>query len=554
MFDGVQPGVTTADQLPKKWGQPKPVSNDAAATVLSYSVEKFERVEINIVSDVVRSVTVHYDPPRLPETLIRQLRLVDSRPVNVPDDSGELLGQAFPERGVLFSLSPDGKRVAHVVLDKIDPASFVLRAENDLQNHTHSALADLNYALNQQPQNARALWLRAKIMLGTARFDEALADAEAAVMADPNQPLYRLTRAEILGRQGNFDDAGRETKDLLSTADISEEIKARAMCQLGDLLSRSPAHDYKLAMEHHAAAVKTADPLSIDKNPAVRRAAKRILIDAHLGAALDIASGSWQQKESSVAKWLDRAHAYAEEMIAHDEGEPELRLQVARGALAACAGAEGKLDSIPWARMALQYGKPLVVAADDSWTKARLQWELGTALCDGLASDEVRGVTQHALENTALTITYLEAGAKGRRETPEDVFRLGAIYFREGSLHAVKLNDHKTAVAWFEKAYPLLDRPLPATLSSQQGHYGEWLVSMGLSYWEFGARDFALQLTDAGMQHVEEAVNRKLIDPKALAIPYGNLASMHGQMGHKDEAQNFTQLASKFEPTENPKR
>ncbi len=204
--------------------------------------------------------------------------------------------------------------------------------------------------------------------------------------------------------------------------------------------------------------------------------------------------------------------------------------------------------------MALLYGKPLIVGAEDPWTKLRLQWELGTALSDGLAADDVRGATQHAQANTALTITFLEAGAKGRLETQDDAFRLGGLYFRQGSLYAVRQNDHKTAVAWFEKAYPLLDRPIPATRSNEQGRFGEWLVSMGISYWEVGARDFALQLTDAGMQHVEEAVNRKLLDSKALAIPYSNLASMHQTLGHKEEAQNFAQLAAKFEPTQAPKR
>ncbi len=337
-FSGIQPG-DTAQQLADKWGQGKPLSRDGGETVLGFTVESFKHVEVTIADDKVHTVTVHLDQPLMPETLIRQLKLADVRPVNVPDDSGELLGQAFPERGVLFSLTPDGKRVAHVVIEKVDPAQFVLRAEMDLYSRSYSALADLNYALSRQPQNARALWLRAKIMVTAARYDEALTDVEAALVIEPIQPLYHLTRGEILGRQGNFEEAGQETKDVLTAADLPDLLKARAMCQLGDLLAASPAHDYKLAMEHHASAVKTADPLSVDKKAAVRRAAKQLLIDAHLAAANDIACGYWQQKETAVAKWLDRAQAYAEEMIAHDEGDPALRLQVARGALAACAGA-----------------------------------------------------------------------------------------------------------------------------------------------------------------------------------------------------------------------
>ncbi|KKK63377.1 hypothetical protein LCGC14_2994900, partial [marine sediment metagenome] len=69
--------------------------------------------------------------------------------------------------------------------------------------------------------------------------------------------------------------------------------------------------------------------------PAIRLAAKEVLIDAHLGAANDIAWGSWSQKEKAVAKWSQRAAAFAEELIANDGGTEELRFRVATRSLAA---------------------------------------------------------------------------------------------------------------------------------------------------------------------------------------------------------------------------
>jgi tetratricopeptide (TPR) repeat protein len=548
-FNGVQPGETTGDDLIAKWGEGKQVSQTDTETVLSFAVESFPQVEVTLVENRVRTIVVHLEQSLPPDTLAHKLNLDDIRPVNVPDDSGELLGLAYPERGVLFSVTPDGKRVSHVVLEKVDLSPFVLRAEMDLQSHARSSFADLNYVLSRQPRNARALWLRSRLLADMARYDEALADVEAALSIEPIQPLYHLTRGEVLSHLDKYDEAGQETKSVSASASVPDEVKARAMCQLGDMLAASPAHDYKLAMEHHLSAIKLADPLSIDKHLQVRRAAKLVLIDAHLGVANDVAAGYWQQKDRVVAKWLDRANSYAEDMIDHEDGDPELRLHVARWALASCAAAQGKIDSVPWARSALQFGKPLIAASDDPWTKLRLQWELGLALCDGLSADDFRGAVQHALSNTALTVTYLETGAQARRETAEDAFRLGWLYYRMGSLHAVRRGDHNTAVAWYEKAYPLLDRPLPSAHTSEQGRYGEWLVSMGISYWETGSRDFALQLTDAGLQHVQEAVNRKLADEKALAIPYSNLAFMHETLGHKNEAQNFSQLATKYDPT-----
>src|SRR5262249_30858372 len=151
--------------------------------------------------------------------------------------------------------------------------------------------------------------------------------------------------------------------------DLPDDLKAQAFCLLGDLLAASPAHDYKQALEHHMAAIKLADPLSVDQRMAVRRGAKLLLIDAHLAVANDIACGNWQQKEKTVGKWLDRANAFAEDFLAQEDGEASIRLHIAHGALAACAGAEGKIDSVPWARMAIQNAKPVLAAITDPWTK-----------------------------------------------------------------------------------------------------------------------------------------------------------------------------------------
>jgi hypothetical protein len=163
-FNGVQPGETSQADLIAKWGEGKPISQSDNETVLSFTVDSFPQVEVTLVDNLVRTIVLHLEQPVPPDTLAHKLKLDDVRPVNVPDDSGELLGLAFPERGVLFGISPDGKRVSHVVLEKVDLAPFVLRAEMDLQSHTRSSLADLNYVLSRQPRNARALWLRSRLM------------------------------------------------------------------------------------------------------------------------------------------------------------------------------------------------------------------------------------------------------------------------------------------------------------------------------------------------------------------------------------------------------
>ncbi len=106
--------------------------------------------------------------------LAKQLQIADVRPVNIPDETGQPLGQAYPERGVLLTYAPGGKLVSHVSLEKIDYESFVLRAEMNLDMQCRRSQADLEYVLQQQPQHARAHYLRAKLLLSLARYDEAL--------------------------------------------------------------------------------------------------------------------------------------------------------------------------------------------------------------------------------------------------------------------------------------------------------------------------------------------------------------------------------------------
>ena len=46
---------------------------------------------------------------------------------------------------------------------------------------------------------------------------------------------------------------------------------------------------------------------------------------------------------------------------------------------------------------------------------------------------------------------------------------------------------------------------------------------------------------------MEHAADEGLLEKSALAIPYGNLASMHEQLGDGPEAKKFSELASRYE-------
>jgi tetratricopeptide (TPR) repeat protein len=274
-----------------------------------------------------------------------------------------------------------------------------------------------------------------------------------------------------------------------------------------------------------------------------------VLVHAQLGVANDIAWGFWQQKEKVVPKWLVAAHEVAEDLIDQEGADEMLHLLVLRRALAASAGTQGKLDPVMWTKEAVKTARRMIDTSDDPWRRGRLEWELGVALYDALQADQARGYHDHALSNSSLVVKYLEAASKQRQETPQGAYLLGRLYFRVGAIHAVELNDHRTAVAWFQKALPLLERPQPTTALADVGRLGESFVSIGISYWETGRRDEAIRLTQHGIALVSQGIKDRAMEEDALVVPYSNLAFMHRELGNVKQAENYSEMATRLDGT-----
>ena len=365
---------------------------------------------------------------------------------------------------------------------------------------------------------------------------------------DAKNPAYLLSRAQIVGRLGHPAEAARITRDIIARTDLPPLLKARAQCQLADLTVATHGEDQQ-AVDLRLAAIKTATPLVDDHRVGIRRQAKRVLLDAHLGAANDIAWGAWQQKPQIVPKWIRQADTLAVDLIEHEEADPALRLEVARQAIHAAAGTHGKWNPSEWAHLANDTGKKLLDSADDSLRRERIQWELGLTLSDSLEVAQGRGMNERSLADGMAALADMRQGVRHRQPLAEDLDRLGWVYYRVGVIHAVVKKDHAAAVTWFDRALPLLERPSASTNMGRPniGRQGEALVSMGISYWETGNREDALRLTEQGVKRMDQAVAAKQLDDKALAIPYGNLATMHRELGHEDKARSFADLAAQHE-------
>ncbi len=548
-FKGVTPGETELAVLQESWGSPKQMAMQDGQPVYLYSVDPFDSIEVSVADDIVTSIIIRLQQPVPAKPLAEQLKLAEIRPVLVSDELGHILGQSYPERGVLFSFEPahePGKAtmsVVDVILEPVSAEAFVLRAETYLDTRLTECAKDLKTAIELRPEFARAHWLRARVAASLGDAETALASSGQAIRLEPANPQFLVTRAQILGQAGKFTEAQREVEAAVANAEKRPHVRARALCLLGDLISSEAEPDYGEALKSHMAAISEADPLVASPHPAIRLAAMEVLVDAHLGAAHDIAWGDWENKKVAVDTWLGRASAFAEGMIEAESAGPALQFRVATRALASCVGARGKIDPTPWAENAVKSGQGMIDSVDDQAQEEGIAWDLGLALYDAVQVYQMRDDQDLALKTGQTAIGLLEQG-KDNHANPSDAHLLARLYFRLGTIYAVSKSNHGNAVGWFDKALPLFQEAADSVAPHEVARLGETLVSMGVSYWEVGNRDRGLELTETGVKLIEAAVEGRFVKKSVLEVPYSNLATMHRELGETDKAKEYTRMAS----------
>ena len=161
-FNGVTPGVSTAAEVEKAWGKRHGTREQNGSTVGLYTVGPFEKVEVIFLKDKVQSIIIRLNKTLPAETVATRLQLANLCAVLVSNDMGEVLGQCFPEKGVLIAFEPSippGKptmNVAQIVLEPVSAEAFVLRAETNLDTQVEASLRDADQAIKMAPQSARA--------------------------------------------------------------------------------------------------------------------------------------------------------------------------------------------------------------------------------------------------------------------------------------------------------------------------------------------------------------------------------------------------------------
>jgi tetratricopeptide (TPR) repeat protein len=562
-FQGIDVGNTSKHELITAWGQPAETGRSDEGEVLTFRKAPFKAIDVLIgPNDVAASVKITLAAPLESKQLAEQLGLNQFDPVTVTDDSNTPVCQAYPERGVLFMFEPaekvtpveedaqpikQGQSVAQVVVQPIDSRAFAYRAENRLQGPYAQNINDLKAAIALDPEFARAYWLLAKIYIATGQAD--LADAAAAEACDiePKNASFQVCRAQTRELLGEYDDAVLGVRAILDREDLTQIDRAAALHQMAHLASLGDKEIASKTIPFETKAIEIADKLATSKDLHERRAAKQLLVEAHVAIGEEVARQPFGNKAESLSQWIGRASGLAEDYIAKDNGSVELRLYIAQHALNALASFKPALDPTPWITEAEEASKTLLLQSNDELWQQHVKWELGTAYLNGLRVEHTRRQTENALKYGQLAIDNLSFGATSRQAVHGSEQMVGTLYFQMGAVYAVHKLDHNKAVQWYDKSIPLLTSKRPASELYAPRREGEMLVSMGVSYWQVDKKDRALDVTQTGVGLVEAAVQNGVLAKSSLAVPYSNLSAMYLQMGEAANSAKYAKLAKSID-------
>ena len=546
-FRGIYPGKTTGEELRAGWGAGEPFTREDGSRGFFWKIEPFERVEVTIDGDVVAAIRIKLAEPVAVGDLAKQLEIADLRTVSILDEQGVSIGEVFPERGVIFSVKPGTQSATAVMIEPLDPESFVLRAEGEIDTCSAYAVADLQYAVQIDPRHLRAHRLLMVLMCEQGKWQQALQLAESAEGIDPSDVWTRMKHGGILLALDRAEEARAVVESVKAMPNQPPLVTAQVERLLGRMELARATPDHQRAVEHFAEAIRRSSALLTKRAPAVQQAAREIMLDAHLGTAQAIAQGTWQQKSRVIPKWMARSEAVVAECKADVTVQQTLELQLCRGALAVAAGSVESIEPLPWVKRLLQLRDRMGETVKDPWRRRQIDWEAGQGLLDALAAAQLRGDVSDMLDNATLTAAYLERGGEQRELTDKERKQVGDLLFRIGIMHSLQRGDHATAVTWFDRVIPLWDGNPRLERDREAGQLGESYVSMAISYWQVDRRDDALALSRRGVELMVAAVDDKKLEERALAVAYGNLSTMYAEQGDDSQSQTYAELASRAE-------
>ncbi len=538
-FQGVTPGKSRPSQVEAKLGPPaKREDRDGVSHWHYKEFGPFASVEVWIEQEIVTAVVAKLAQPMAPDELAAQLKLKRFRPVEVKDGP-EVLGQVYPERGVLFTYAPNSSsppKVLQIALEPLTAEPFWLRASQTPRQQYRQILTDLEYARQLGWKEPEATWLEIELR---SQLEQWSAADRLAQEVEPQTFSQHCLRVWLAAQTGRIDTALTEAQSLRERASKPLEV-AQAEHFLGNLHAIGLDRDLPRAVKHQTEVVRQTRALMGERERATRRAARRLAIDAHLALARAVAAGPFQDKTSVTVEWWRAARELAEDQPIFQR-DLDLQHLVARSTLEANAALEKPILATPYVSRLRTLTSKMLEQNEDPLYQIRVRRDAAKGLMAAAVVFRKLGRFSLALE-TAQEARKL--AASNPENTVRDRYLRGCIEFTVGSIYAVYQKDHEKACQHYDRALAAFPQELPTALEHETGEHGERLVSIGVSLWEVGRKREAIEWTERGASWMERAAEHGLLPESALTVPYGNLSAMQKAMGNQDASEEYARKAA----------
>ena len=553
-FQGITPGKTTANRARAILGKPDEVGNAAeGATRWTYhDIGSFRAVDLYLRKGRVQTILMHLDRMEPVDAVAEQLELDRFVPVEIADGD-RALGMVYPERGVLLTYAEAAgnmadRKVDRVAIEPLTGEPFWLRARFGDRWAWSSHLADLRAARRFGWFRPDVVTLEAAILFEVRRYEEARRTL-GLVPKDELPPRGKILLARVLAALGDREKAQTILSEVERSADGARD-RAEARLRRGQLQSRGLDRAMGKAAKTLSQALALAESAAKKGQASDRNRAAELVLEAHLALADTIARGPFRDQRAVVDEWCESAERWLEKH-AELRKAPVWRFRT-RVAIVLALSREENPPPLDAALKALdEAARDVQGAITDRLVQDALRWEEAearTTAARALAR-QGRGVQARLQVARARALWDAIAEPKGRVARQLLDYERGVTAFQRGSIAAVFQKDHALAVRQYRAALARFDATLPPAAEDELGLHGERFVSMGVSFWEVGERERAIELTRRGARLMERAVAHRLLSPQALRVAFDNLAAMERAMGRPEEAERFERRAASLEPS-----
>lgn len=554
-YRGLVPGQATKDDAIEELGAPQSETPFGAGQVLGFAINDLPAVEVEVnEAGTITAIRLQLDGDETPEQIAARLKAAEFRPVDVRDSEGRRIAVAYPERAIVISLAPPSdaaadqaskrRRATQVRLEPLNAELYVLRARQESPAFPTRRLDDLEEALRLAPRDAEACGVKARVLHELGEDAEALSWAERAREGDPDSTEWSLLIARVEVRRHRPEVAGPILRELLERAELHPLAHAEALLLQANLATLR--NEQRAAYEHRRQAIELAAPLRGSTQAETRRGALRLLTEAYLGTAADIAWGDWSDKDAAVRAWVENGHQLARQLLVDEQEDPLLVLLFHRQTLEAYLPLETATDIEPICAEAFKQARGLLSRTEDARLRRRVEWQLSETMCEALRQQCARGDYDAALPNAQSAYALLEEAQRRRELTAREQYLLAQLAFSAGACQSLGHQDHAAAVAWFDRALPHFPAASEESPELDPGMLGDQCLSMGVSYWRTRRSDPAIEATTRGIEFLERAVESEPERMRSLVLGCRNLAQMLAGVGRDDEAADWRREAEEL--------